>query len=82
LELTHFVVTATSRSQRAVIDFLINVPSIDLFIANTQNESVYDIAAEKADLLTCELIERLERTQWATRHPNGTSYSFHLRLSR
>ena len=67
--------TATSRSQRAVIDFLIKVPSIDLLIPNTQKESIYDIAAEKADLLTCELIEPFERTQWAARHPNGTAYS-------
>ena len=74
-ELTSLVVTATSRSQRAVIDFLIKISSIDIFIRNNQNESVYDIAAERADLTTCEQIEPFERTQWATRYPNGISYS-------
>jgi hypothetical protein len=74
-------VTATSRGQQAVIDFLIKAASIDLFIRNTQNESVYDIAAEKTDLLTCELIEPFEHMQWATGHPNGTSYLFYRRFS-
>jgi hypothetical protein len=47
------------------------VPSIDLFIRNLQNESAYDIAAEKGDLTTCNLIESFERVQWAKTNPNG-----------
>ena len=64
--------TAASRSHRAVLDLLITSPDIDLFIKNLQRESVYDIAAEKGDLVTCELIERCERAQWTRRHPNRT----------
>ena len=65
--------TAASRSHRAVLDLLITAPDIDLFIKNLQHESLYDIAAEKGDLVTCELIERCERAQWTKRHPNRTS---------
>jgi len=73
-------VTAASRSHKAVLDLLITAPDIDLFIKNLQHESVYDIAAEKGDLVTCELIERYERAQWIKRHPNRTRPLF-LRAS-
>ena len=64
--------TAASRSHRAVLDLLIASPDIDLFVKNLQQESVYDIAAEKGDLVTCELIGRCERDHWTKRHPNRT----------
>jgi hypothetical protein len=65
-------VTAASRSHRAVLDLLIASPYIEIFVKNLQQESVYDIAAEKGDLVTCNLIERCERDQWIKRHPNRT----------
>jgi len=47
------------------------VASIDVFVRNLQNESVYDIAAEKGDLTACNLIESVERRQWVETNPNG-----------
>jgi hypothetical protein len=55
-------VTAASRGHRDIIEFLAGVPSIDLFTQNIQNESVYDIAAEKGDLQTCQILESFERS--------------------
>ena len=63
--------TAASRSHGTVIHFLTSVASIDLLVRNLQNESVYDIAAEKGDLITCNLVESIERRQWAETNPNG-----------
>lgn len=54
-------VIAVSRSHNAVIELLVTLPSIDLFIKNVQGESGYDIAAEKGDLIICELIECFEK---------------------
>lgn len=65
--------TAASRGHRAVLESLIAAPSIDLFARNLQNETVYDIAAEKGDLIACELIERHERARWSDTHPDGDS---------
>jgi len=67
-------VTAASRGHTNVLEFLLTVEAIDVFLRNKQNESVYDILAEKQDLATCTLIEQLERTQFAKSHPNGTSH--------
>jgi hypothetical protein len=53
------------------LEFLLVLPSTDIFARNVQGESVYDIAAEKGDLQTCELIERYERMQWPEARPNG-----------
>lgn len=55
-----------------VIKYLISVPPIDLFVRNFQNESVYDIAAEKGDLATCDLIESFERVQWIKSNSDGS----------
>ena len=58
-----------------MLEFLIAVPSIDLFVSNLQNETVYDIAAEKGDLIACELIEWHERARWSDTHPDGDSHN-------
>ena len=63
--------TAASRGHRPVLDFLLTLPSIDLFVRNIQNELVYDIAAERGDLTACEFIERFERAQWSKSQPHG-----------
>jgi hypothetical protein len=55
------LVIAASRGHREIIAYLATLPSIDLFTQNLQNESVYDIAAEKGDLHSCQILERSER---------------------
>jgi hypothetical protein len=55
------LVIAASRGHREIIEYLATLPSIDLFTQNLQNESVYDIAAEKGDLYSCQILERSER---------------------
>lgn len=65
------IVTAASRNHTDVLEFLICLPSINLFVRNLQNETVYDIVAERGDLASCELIEQFERVHWAEAHPNG-----------
>jgi hypothetical protein len=64
-------VTAASRGQHSVIHFLVSFPSVDLFVRNVQKECAYDIAAEKGDLLACDLIERYERAHWSTVDRSG-----------
>jgi hypothetical protein len=55
------LVIAASRGHWEIIEYLAILPSIDLFILNLQSESVYDIAAEKGDLHSCQILERSER---------------------
>jgi len=66
-------VTAASRGNIDVIEFLASSESADLFIQNFQNETVYDIAAEKGDLLMCHLISEHEQLQWTKSHSSGTT---------
>ena len=63
--------TATSRGNYSVIKCLAAYHTVDLFLQNLQNESAYDIAAENADPLACQLIESYERLQWSTVRGTG-----------
>ena len=72
---------AASRNHKEVLDLLMVSADIDIFVTNLQNESVYDIAAEKANVIMCEQIERCERAQWIKRHPTGnTRFTSTVRL--
>jgi hypothetical protein len=64
-------VTAASRGHAQVVRLLATIPSNDFFVRNFQNETAYDIAAERMDLAMCELLESCERQQWTKTHPNG-----------
>jgi len=67
-------VIAASRRQHAVLTFLLNLPNINLFVRNWRNETVYDIAAEKADLSMCTQIESHERSLFGTLYTGGIFY--------
>lgn len=76
----NLVVNAASRGHRSVLEFLIALPAIDWSIRNVQNESVYDIAAGKGDLSTCEWIENFERENWLQSNPDGAALDLVLEL--
>lgn len=67
-------VIAASRRHYEILTFLLNLSSIDLFARNLRNETVYDIAAEKADIFMCNVIEERERLLWSTTDREGTCF--------
>jgi hypothetical protein len=77
---SNLAVNAVSRGHRSVLEFLIALPAIDWSIRNRQNESVYDIAAGKGDLSTCECIENFERENWSHFNPDGAPLDLVLDL--
>ena len=67
-----YLVTAASKGHRSVVDFLLSVPAMDIFVRNLQNETAYDIAAERGDIKVYEEIEAHEGNVWARNNPNST----------
>jgi hypothetical protein len=65
-------VIAASRGQSNVLDYFLQLPSIDLFARNLQNETAYDIVAQKQDLLSCQKIEHRECVVWSLQYPDGS----------
>jgi ankyrin repeat protein len=76
-------VTAASKGHRSVVEFLLSLPAIDIFARNLQNETAYDIAAERGDITIYEEIEAHERHVWMTKNPNSKSrLSLHFNVSQ
>jgi hypothetical protein len=57
------------------VEFLLSLPAVDILARNLQDETAYDIAAERGDIKIYEEIEAHERHLWTTKNPNRTSLS-------
>jgi hypothetical protein len=62
-------VTAASKGCSSVVEYLLTVAGLDIFARNLQNETAFDIAAERADIRIYQTIEAHERHLWAKKNP-------------
>ena len=65
------LVTAASKGRSPVVEFLIGLSDLDIFARNLQNETAYDIAAERRDIKIYQQIEAQERRLWTKKNPSS-----------